>query len=165
MHRLDPLGVKGDVVCGHGFAGEVISRTLAQLVVVPTSKLIAYLACGSSGRVVRITDILLIFLAESFIFCTAVDEDNVVAVTGVVESSTVILFIITIKPVTTLFRCIRFKREAGNGVSILISDAITGSGSGITVMKLVFSTSQGFYIVVSSFAATASFRPVEISTT
>ena len=84
-----PLGIKGDVVCRHGL-GEVISRTLAQLIVKPTVEDIAVLACGSSGRVAYGANILLIFLAFSF-FGSAIDEDDVVAVASVVEISTVIL--------------------------------------------------------------------------
>ena len=65
-NRRLPLCVERNVLCGHRFAGEVIRRAFAKLVIIPACK---RKVCGYTGRFVRcVVDIgnILLILAASF---------------------------------------------------------------------------------------------------
>ena len=89
MHRRDPLGINGDILRRHGLAGEDILLFTCRISI-PTGKLISFFACGSSRRVAYIADILLIFFPDCVNGLTVVNEDDIIAVAGVVEFGIVI---------------------------------------------------------------------------
>ena len=90
-NRRLPLCIERNVLCRHCFAGEDIRRAFARLVIIPTSK---REVCGYTGWifrcVVNIGNILLILAAFSFFGIAAVNERDVIRVTGVIELCSVI---------------------------------------------------------------------------
>ena len=111
-NRRLPLCVERNVLCGHRLAGEVIRRTSARLVIVPTCK---RKVCGYTGRfcrvVVGIGNILLILAANLAILCTVIHEYDIIGVAGIVEFG----IIVGISISSTAFIL-----ETSNGVFILL---------------------------------------------
>lgn len=96
MHRCVPLGINGDILRGHGLAGEDILLFTCRISI-PTGKLISFFACGSSSGLIvsSIRDGSLKFVGDCLIILSAgVHIHNVVAVAGVVELG-VIIFVDT----------------------------------------------------------------------
>ena len=92
-NRRLPLCVERNALCRHRLVGEIIRRAFAKLILIPTSK---RKVCGYTGRfvsrcVVGIGNILLILAAFGFFCLAAVNERNVIRVTGVVELCLIII--------------------------------------------------------------------------
>ena len=86
-----PLGVQGNVVGGHGLAGEVVSLAGAFLAGVPTGKDIIRLFTGESlGGVIDIRDGLLELLGDSMLIRAIAHKHDVVAVAVIEEFSAII---------------------------------------------------------------------------
>ena len=91
LRRL-PLCVERNALCRHRLAGEHERVAFAKLVIIPASK---REVCGYTGRSCRgvrhIGNILLILAAFGFFRFAAVNERDVIRVTGVVELCTMII--------------------------------------------------------------------------
>ena len=164
LRRL-PLCVERNVLCGHRLAGEVIRRTSARLVIVPTCK---RKVCGYTGRffrcVVDIGNILLILAAFSFFWIAAVNELDVIRVTGVVELCIIVGFSI----LSTVFI-----RETSNGILILFRHIIARTGACIRMMQFILNsiigcsatlTGENFHIIVCCLTAIIGLRSIEFRT-
>ena len=87
-----PLGIEGDVLGGHGLAIELEGLALTGLVIIPTSKHVSRRhTVRPGGFIAYIAQGLLILQRQRSFRGAIVDEDNVVAVTGVVEFGVVII--------------------------------------------------------------------------
>ena len=90
-NRRLPLCEERNVLCGHCLAGEVIRRAFAKLVIIPACK---REVCGYTGRffrcVVDIGNILLILAADYIILRTVILENDIIGITGIVESCVVV---------------------------------------------------------------------------
>ena len=140
-----PLGIEGDVLGGHGLAFEYESIALTGLVIIPTSKLVTHRHIGRTGGFIAHTAQRLLKLQGLRLFRSAVvDEDNLVAVAGVVELGIDIGF--------TVFGT-TFVGETGNGILILVGNLQPSSFIGRTIrmvenISLSRCTRQCLYIVV-----------------
>ena len=107
-----PLGIEGDVLGGHGLAFEYESIAHTVLVIIPASELVTrrhtVRPVGFTAHAAqRLPKLHGLRLFRS----TVVDEDNVVAVTGVVEFGAVVVFPDVGSP---------GKRKAGDGVPVFL---------------------------------------------
>ena len=140
-----PLGIEGDVLGGHGLAIELEGLALTGLVIIPTSKLVTRRHVGrTGGLIVHTVKRLLIFQKLGLLFGALVDEDDAVAVAGVVELGIDIGF--TVLGTT-------FVGETGNGILILVGNLQPSSIIGRTIrmvenISLSRCTRQCLYIVV-----------------
>ena len=140
-----PLGIEGDVLGGHGLAIEFESIALTGLVIIPTSKLVTHRHVGrTGGLIVHTVKRLLILQKLGLLFGAVVDEDDAVAVAGVVELGIDIGF--------TVFGT-TFVGETGNGILILVGNFQPSSIIGRTIrmvenISLSRCTRQCLYIVV-----------------
>ena len=161
-----PLGIEGDVLDRHGLAFEYESIALTGLVIIPTSKLVTRRHTGrTAGRMIHAVQRLL-ELQRLGILCVAfVDEDDVVAVAGIVELSVIVtLFIIGSF----------FIGETSNVILIFLCDTIPGSWRSITMVQLVGNSAlanrtslsrENLYIVVCCFASPVLIRPIVAAAT
>ena len=112
-----PLGIESDVLGGHGLAVEHESIALTGLVIIPTSKLVSRRhTVRPGGFIAHAAQRLLILHGLRLFRSTVIDEDNVVAVAGVVE------VVIIPHLYASVLRKVRIGialREAGNGVELL----------------------------------------------
>ena len=140
-----PLGIEGDVLGGHGLAIELEGLALTGLVIIPTSKLVTRRhTVRPGGFIAYIAQGLLILQRQRPFRGAIVDEDNVVAVAGVVELGIDIGF--------TVFGT-TFVGETGNGILILVGNLQPSSIIGRTIrmvenISLSRCTRQCLYIVV-----------------
>ena len=143
--RGRPLGIEGDVLGGHGLAIELEGLALTGLVIIPTSKLVTRRhTVRPGGFIAYIAQGLLILQRQRPFRGAIVDEDNVVAVAGVVELGIDIGF--------TVFGT-TFVGETGNGILILVGNLQPSSIIGRTIrmvenISLSRCTRQCLYIVV-----------------
>ena len=140
LRRL-PLCVERNVLCGHRLAGEVIRRTSARLVIVPTCK---RKVCGYTGRffrcVVDIGNILLILAADFIILCTVIHENDTVGFTIIIELCAIV------GPANT--RAFTFiKLKACNCIPVFFSNRVIFSVNRILMIQLVFSAGNGFEVI------------------
>ena len=159
--RGRPLGIEGDVLGGHGLAIEYEGIAFTGLVIIPTSKLVTRRHTGrTGGRMIHAVQRLL-ELQRLGILCVAfVDEDDVVAVAGIVELSVIVtLFIIGSF----------FIGETSNVILIFLCDTIPGSWRSITMVQLVGNSAlanrtslsrENLYIIVCCFASPVLIRPI-----
>ena len=140
-----PLGIEGDVLGGHGLAIEYEGTALADLVLIPAFKHVSRRHVGrTGGLIVHTVKRLLILQKLGLLFGAVVDEDDAVAVAGVVELGIDIGF--------TVFGT-TFVGETGNGILILVGNLQPSSIIGRTIrmvenISLSRCTRQCLYIVV-----------------
>ena len=156
--RLRPMGVNGHVLRGHGLAGED-KLVSAFRRVIPTGKNVTFLASGRVGIgelvVARVRDALLVQVGGRLSLRAAVDVDNVIAITIIVEFGTRITAFV--------FRAVlHVAGEAGHLIPFFIRNGTAGITS-IRVIQLISLAAYGFcttfagknlYIIVSFTAAT-----------
>ena len=175
-NRRLPLCVERNVLCGHRFAGEVIRRAFAKLIVIPACK---RKVCGYTGRffrcVVDIGNILLILAANLAILCTVIHENDIIGVARVIEFCVVVFrFIFPRKDATNPF-VIRFeflKFKSGYRILIFIRYNKTRAGAYIsmvffvrhTIMLRSTLTRQNFYIIICCLTAFTCSRAIELGT-
>ena len=124
-----PLGIEGNVLGGHGLAVEYESIALADLVLIPAVKHVSRRHTVRPGGFIAHAAQRLLKLHGLRLFrSTVIDEDDVVAVAGVVELGV----IISAAKAGTFFI-----GKAGDRVSIFFCDAIPGSWRSITMVQLV----------------------------
>ena len=120
LRRL-PFCVERNALCRHRLAGEHERVAFAKLVIIPACK---RKVCGYTVRpcrgVVDIGNILLILAAFGFFWIAAVNERDVIRVTGVVELCIIVGFSI----LSTVFI-----RETSNGILILFRHIIARTGA------------------------------------
>ena len=156
--RLRPMGVNGHILCGHGLAGED-KLVSAFRRVIPAGKNVAFLASGRSGAVelivARVRDALLIQVVGYLSLRAAVDVNNVIAITIIVEFGTRIA-------VSVLRAVLLVAGEAGHLIPFFIRNGTVAITS-IRVIPLISLAAYGFcstfagknlYIIVSFTAAT-----------
>ena len=108
-----PLGIKGDVLGGHGLAVEHESIAFTGLVIIPAVKHVSLRHIGRTfRRIAHTVKRLLILQRLGLLFVAFVDEDDVVAVTGVVELGVVVAFPNAAGPLSKL--------KAGDGVLVFL---------------------------------------------
>ena len=156
-----PLGIESDVLGGHGLAVEHESIALTGLVIIPTSKLVSRRhTVRPGGFIAHAAQRLLILHGLRLFRSTVIDEDNVVAVAGVVE-----LGVIIIAAKAGSF----FIGKTGNRISIFLCDMISGSWRSITMVQLVGNSAlanrtslsrENLYIIVCCFASPVLIRPI-----
>ena len=117
LRRL-PLCVERNVLCGHRLAGEHERVAFAKLILIPACK---REVCGYTGRscrggVCHIGNILLILAAFGFFCLTAVNERDIIRVTGVVE----LCIIVGLSISSTAFI-----RKTGYRILIFLRNSIT----------------------------------------
>ena len=88
--RFRPLSIEGNVPRRHGLAGKVISRTSTKFIIIPTAKGIVLLANRRGRCIAYALNILFVLLRNGLVRCTAIYENDVVAVAGVVEFGVVV---------------------------------------------------------------------------
>ena len=166
MDRGDPLGMEGDVLRRHGLAGEVIRSAHALLVVVPAAEDVAVHARGRGGRykVCVAGNGCSVLVVRGLYLFAAADENEVIAVAGVVELRVVIR--------STVFGSFLIGKT-GNIILIILRDIIPCSGAGILVMKFIIDPILGLhsvfagkdlYIVVGSLTAISGQGSIEACT-
>ena len=107
-----PLGIEGDVLGGHGLAIELEGFALTGLVIIPTSKLVTRRhTVRPGGFIAYIAQGLLILQRQRPFRGAIVDEDNVVAVAGVVEFGVIIP--------SAVLRSL-FVGKSGNGIFVFL---------------------------------------------
>ena len=161
LRRL-PLCVERNVLCGHRLAGEVIRRTSARLVIVPTCK---RKVCGYTGRFCRgvchIGNILLILAANIAILRTLIHEYDIIGVAGIVEFG----IIVGISISSTAFIL-----ETSNGVFILLR-YITRTRACIRMMQFILNsiigcrsalTGKNLHIIICSLTTITGLRSIEL---
>ena len=121
LRRL-PLCIERNALCRHRLAGEHERVAFAKLILIPACK---REVCGYTGRscrggVCHIGNILLILAAFGFFCLTAVNERDIIRVTGVVELCIIVGFSI----LSTVFI-----RETSNGILILFRHIIARTGA------------------------------------
>ena len=156
--RLVPLGVDGHALRGHGLAGEdkLISAFRR---VIPAGKNVAFLASGRVGIgelvVARVRDALLIQVVGYLRLRAAVDVNNVIAITIIVEFGTRI-------PVSVLRAVLHVAGETGHLIPFFIRNGTVAITS-IRVIQPISLAAYGFcttfagknlYIIVSFTVAT-----------
>ena len=160
-----PLGIEGDVLGGHGLAVEYESIALTGLVIIPAVKHVSLRhTVRPVGFIAHAAQRLLKLHGLRLFRSTVVDEDNVVAVAGVVELGAVVAFPDVGSP---------GKRKAGDGVLIFLCDTVIASRRSITMVQLVGNSAlanrtslsrEHLYVIVCCFGAMARFRSVEALT-
>ena len=140
-NRRLPLCVERNVLCGHRFAGEVIRRAFAKLIVIPTGK---RKVCRYTGRFVRcvvgIGNILLILAANIAILRTVIHENDTVGFTIIIELCTIVALANT--------RAFAFvKLKSCNCISVFFGNRVTFSVNRILMIPLVFSAGNGFEVI------------------
>ena len=161
-----PLGIEGDVLGGHGLAIEYEGIAFTGLVIIPTSKLVTRRHTGRPGGFIAYAAQRLLVLHGLRLFRSAVvDEDNVVAVAGVVEFGVVI---IAAKAGSFLIG------KTGDRISIFLCDNISPARRGIAMVQLVGNSAlvdrtslsrENLYIVVCRFASAVLIRPIVAAAT
>ena len=156
-----PLGIEGDVLGRHGLAVEHEGTALADLVLIPAGKLVSRRHTVRPGGFIAHAAQRLLKLHGLRLFrSTVIDEDNVVAVAGVVE-----LGVIIIAAKAGSF----FIGKTGNRISIFLCDMISGSWRSITMVQLVGNSAlanrtslsrENLYIIVCCFASPVLIRPI-----
>ena len=156
-----PLGIESDVLGGHGLAVEHESIALTGLVIIPTSKLVSRRhTVRPGGFIAHAAQRLLILHGLRLFRSTVIDEDNVVAVAGVVEFGVVI---IATKAGSFLIG------KTGDRISIFLCDNISPARRGIAMVQLVGNSAIGnrtslsrenLYIIVCCFASPVLIRPI-----
>ena len=156
--RQVPLRVDGHVLRGHGLAGEdkLISAFRR---VIPAGKNVAFLASGRSGVVelivARVRDALLVQVGGHLSLRAAVDVNNVIAITIIVEFGTRI-------PSSVLRAVLHVAGETSHLIPFFIRNGTAGITS-IRVIQLISLPAYGFcttfagknlYIIVSFTVAT-----------
>ena len=107
-----PLGIEGDVLGGHGLAIELEGFALTGLVIIPTSKLVTRRhTVRPGGFIAYIAQGLLVLHGLRLFRSAVVDEDNVVAVAGVVEFGVIIP--------SAVLRSL-FVGKSGNGIFVFL---------------------------------------------
>ena len=140
-----PLGIKGDVLGRHGLAIEYESIAHTVLVIIPAVKHVSLRhTVRPVGFIAHAAQRLLKLHGPRLFRSTVVDEDNVVAVTGVVEFGIDIGF--TVLGTT-------FVGETGNGIPILVGNVQPSSIIGRTIpmvenISLSRCTRQCLYVIV-----------------
>ena len=165
--RRLPLCVERNVLCRHCFAGEVIRRACAKLIVIPACK---RKVCGYTGRTCRsvrhIGNILLILAAFSFFGIAAVNEYDVIGVAGIVEFG-LIVFAVN----RSTYICV--KSKTCNRILIFFCYVIAFTGACIAVIFFIgYSTDsscsllarQNFHIIVCSLTTITGHRAIELGT-
>ena len=161
-----PLGIEGDVLGGHGLAIELEGLALTGLVIIPTSKLVTRRhTVRPGGFIAYIAQGLLILQRQRPFRGAIVDEDNVVAVAGVVEFGVVI-----IAAKAGSF----FIGKTGDRISIFLCDNISPARRGIAMVQLVGNSAlvdrtslsrENLCIVVCRFASAVLIRPIVAAAT
>ena len=107
-----PLGIEGDVLGGHGLAIELEGLALTGLVIIPTSKLVTRRhTVRPGGFIAHAAQRLLVLHGLRLFRSAVVDEDNVVAVAGVVEFGVIIP--------SAVLRSL-FVGKSGNGIFVFL---------------------------------------------
>ena len=166
-NRRLPLCVERNVLCRHCFAGEVIRRACAKLIVIPACK---RKVCGYTGRTCRsvrhIGNILLILAAFSFFGIAAVNEYDVIGVAGIVEFG-LIVFAVN----RSTYICV--KSKTCNRILIFFCYVIAFTGACIAVIFFIgYSTDsscsllarQNFHIIICSLTTITGHRAIELGT-
>ena len=132
MHRCDPLGINGDILRGHGLAGEDILLFTCRISI-PTGKNIAFLALGRVGQLIvpGIGDGGLELVGLLVYLFAVVHIDHVEAAAVVVEFGAVVLM--------ANFRALSFiENVAGDGVLVLFGYRRTTACTRVGVIPCVF---------------------------
>ena len=164
-NRRLPLCVERNALCRHR-AGEDIRRAFAKLVIIPACKreVCGYTVRSCQGGVCHIGNILLILAAFSFFWIAAVNELDVIRVTGVVELCIIVGFSI----LSTVFI-----RETSNGILILFRHIIARTGACIRMMQFILNsiigcsatlTGENFHIIICSLTTITGLRSIEFRT-
>ena len=165
-NRRLPLCVERNVLCGHRLAGEHERVAFAKLILIPACK---REVCGYTGRscrggVCHIGNILLILAAFGFFCLTAVNERDIIRVTGVVEFG-LIVFAVN----RSTYICV--KSKTCNRILIFFCYVIAFTGACIAVIFFIgYSTDsscsllarQNFHIIICSLTTPTSHRAVEL---
>ena len=177
-NRRLPLCVERNALCRHRLVGEIIRRAFAKLVIIPACK---RKVCGYTGRfvsrcVVGIGNILLILAAFGFFCLAAVNERNVIRVTGVVEFSVVVFrFIFPRKDATNPF-VIRFEFlefKPSYRILIFVRNCEARTGACIRMMQFILNsiigcsatlTGENFHIIICSLTTITGLRSIESRT-
>ena len=107
-----PLGIEGDVLGGHGLAIELEGLALTGLVIIPTSELVTRRhTVRPGGFIAHAAQRLLVLHGLRLFRSAVVDEDNVVAVAGVVEFGVIIP--------SAVLRSL-FVGKSGNGIFVFL---------------------------------------------
>ena len=167
-NRRLPLCVERNALCRHRLAGEIIRRAIEILVIIPACK---RKVCGYTGRSCRgcnIGNILLILAAFGFFRFAAVNERDVIGVTGVVEFSVVVIIS---APIPTCTK--RFELKARYRILIFVRNCGTRTGTCIQMMKHIFNsvnrncitrTGESFHIIICSLTTITGLRSIESRT-
>ena len=167
-NRRLPLCVERNVLCGHRLAGEHERVAFAKLILIPACK---REVCGYTGRscrggVCHIGNILLILAAFGFFCLTAVNERDIIRVTGVVEFG-LIVFAVN----RSTYICV--KSKTCNRILIFFCYVIAFTGACIAVIFFIgYSTDsscsllarQNFHIIVCSLTTITGHRAIELGT-
>ena len=151
-HRVglwDPFGVECEIVGRHLLTGEDIGAALAFLVVKPAAKRIV-LHIGRSGR--RITGIgnrLLIFFDQFFLLAAVIHEDDLVAVTVIIEFCTVV-------PRSIFGALCRIAGKAGDRIAVFIRDCRATGSTSVRMVQHI-DTCKTLQVVVRFRASLAGF--------
>ena len=157
-----PLGIEGDVLGGHGLAVEYESIAHTGLVIIPTSKLVTRRHTVRPGGFIAYAAQRLLVLHRLLLFRSAVvDEDNVVAVAGVVEFGVIIP--------SAVLRSL-FVGKSGYGIFVFLCNRIPSSGRGIVVMFFIGNTivscsclsRKNLYIIIRRLTALGNLGSVKI---
>ena len=161
-----PLGIEGDVLGGHGLAIELEGLALTGLVIIPTSKLVTRRhTVRPGGFIAHAAQRLLVLHGLRLFRSAVVDEDNVVAVAGVVEFGVII---IAAKAGSFLIG------KTGDRISIFLCDNISPARRGIAMVQLVGNSAlvdrtslsrENLCIVVCRFASAVLIRPIVAAAT
>ena len=148
-----PLGIEGDVLGRHGLAVEYESIALTGLVIIPAVKHVSLRHVGRTvRRIIHAVQRQLELQRLGLLFGTFVEEDDVIAVTDVVEFG--IAIGVTVLGTT-------FVGETGNGILIFLRNRSPGSRKNIAVVFLVSDTlvcctslsREHLYVIVCCFGA------------
>ena len=166
-NRRLPLCVERNALCRHR-AGEDIRRAFAKLVIIPACKreVCGYTVRSCQGGVCHIGNILLILAAFGFFCLTAVNERDIIRVTGVVEFG-LIVFAVN----RSTYICV--KSKTCNRILIFFCYVIAFTGACIAVIFFIgYSTDsscsllarQNFHIIVCSLTTITGHRAIELGT-
>ena len=167
LRRL-PLSIERNARCRHRLAGEHERVAFAKLILIPACK---REVCGYTGRscrggVCHIGNILLILAAFGFFCLTAVNERDIIRVTGVVEFG-LIVFAVN----RSTYICV--KSKTCNRILIFFCYVIAFTGACIAVIFFIgYSTDsscsllarQNFHIIVCSLTTITGHRAIELGT-
>ena len=185
-NRRLPLCVERNILCRHCLACEIIRRAFAKLVIIPACKREVCRYTGRSCRgVCHIGNILLILAAFGFFLVAAVNELDVIRVTGVVELCSVIpIFSGATKTTTRITAgvtaarvcficCERFKCKTGYRILIFVRNCEARTWACIRMMKHIFNsvnrncitrTGESFHIIICSLTTITGLRSIESRT-